>query len=541
MEFSAVDLGSNLPQGDLPAREEVLLWHDAVHERLESMQLYFWRLAFAPRYSRKQVFDGLRHFYEEARITSYVVYETLGNYDLLLRVWAPRAYNPEELELLLRQSLEGCYLWNLNYLSCKTELHFAENGQGDEQLSRELLETVSVRVIDAVNQYNALQWKHHAEKSEVPDRPITRPHYVDELIESGVLRVVGLDTRGIRMFITFDYPRQPFRPETRAWAVNTIREKCKEIRELWQNRTEQLESGEERTIPAPNFSIYAGAGSMTDFMVMVRAPHKHFHEFVRQVIDGIREIGLDDNYEMRPYTHVVADRMFSAFREHRVLGEQATDVANLLQKEESESLELKATLAVNFRSLVAADRRDADPAMLDEVVKTVCGMLNSPEGGALVIGVLEVGRELEKVKHPQQYLEVLEEQYDYTPLDDEGNVTYPNAVLGIDVDLDPGPFQDPDAYKRHLRDALKTRLSGSALPWLQIETKEVAEGKTVCVVWVRPADVWFYATVENSPREEFFVREGASTPALSGAAGDLYKQVYSRRRPQADGRLERDE
>lgn len=506
---------------------EVLLWDDAVHEGLESKQLYFWRLAFSPRYSREKVFENLTHFYEQAEVTSYVVYETLGDFDLLLRVWAPRAHNAEELELLLRQSLEGCYLWNLNYLACKTEFHFTSNGEGGKRPSASMLEGVGVPMIDLVNQYNGRQWARQLELDAPTDAP-ERPVQIEELVESGVLRSIPLDTRGIRMFVTFDHPRQPLRPETRKWVVGQILRKCEEIRQYWLGLTERSDTGDEVEIQPPNISIYAGAGSMTDFFVMARAPHKHFHAFVRQLIYGIRETGIDTQYEMRPYTHVIADRMFSEFKEHRMVSADAGDIGELVQRNESESLELKATIATNFRSLVAANRRDADPLMMDEVVKTVCGFLNSPRGGTLVIGVLEVRRELENAKDPERYVEMLRERFGYVwDQDGEEAVSPPNAVIGIDLDLDPGPIRDLDEYERHLRDTLKSRISPKPGPWMRVEIEAIDE-KRVCLIWVRPGDRWFYAKVGSPQREEFFVREGASTPALSGAESDLYKQAYPR-------------
>jgi hypothetical protein len=529
-------------EGDsTPPGGEVLIWDDAIHERFESRQLYFWRLSFAPRYPRKEIFDALDRFYEQAEITSYVVYETLGDFDLLLRVWAPRAYVAEDLELLLRQNLQRCYLWNLNYLACKTELHFSDGEINCERPSAELLETVGNPLINLVNHYNDSQWRRHSRKDLTDEPPPTRPAEIEPLLANGSLRPIPLDTRGIRMFITFDHPRQPFRAETRRRVVKDIKGKCEEIRKRWEEKEEVLESGEVRNIPPPNISIYAGGGSMTDFLVMARAPHGHFHAFVSDLVFGLREIELDELYEMRPYTHVISDRMFSDFKEHRAVAADAGDIAKLVGEEESESLEFKATLATNFRSLVAVNRRERDPEMLDEVVKAVCGLLNSPRGGTLVIGVLEVKRELEKVKDPERYLKVLEEEFDYSPaVDEEGQRSFPNAVVGVEVDLDPGLFPDLDRYVGHLRDSLKTRISPIPWPWLTIEVKEV-RGKKVCLVWVRPGDVWFYAKTGDSQVVEFFVREGASTPAYPGAESDLYKRAHPRELPGPNGYPEANE
>ncbi|HEX6602717.1 MAG TPA: hypothetical protein VF030_08745, partial [Solirubrobacterales bacterium] len=383
---------------------EVLLWHDSIHESRESRQLYYWRLAFAPRYPKEDILKGLSNFYDETNITSYVLYETLGDYDLLLRVWAPRAYNAEELELRLRQNLQGGYLWNLNYLACKTELHFSDKGHHPDASAGRPVESAGDALINEINQYNHAQYRQLLRADEDPVTPPPRPDGASDLIENGSLRSVPLDTRGIRLFITFDHPRQPFRPETRKWVVRDLKTKCEEIRRSWEGRMEIDGSGEKVAVHPPNISIYAGAGSMTDFLLMARAPHKHFHAFVRQLIHGLRDIGLDEKYEMRPYTHVIADRMFSAFREHRVVGAQVDDMPGLIQKDEDEGLELKATLTTNFRSLIVAGRTDADPLMQDEVVKTVCGFLNSPRGGALIVGVLEVRRELEKARDREGYM-----------------------------------------------------------------------------------------------------------------------------------------
>jgi|GEM_PF-3548483 len=527
MEFLGIHRGGDWKKDPIASGGEVLLWHDDVHQRLESMQLYFWRLAFSPRYPRTKVFEGLANFYKEANINSYVAYETLGDFDLLLRVWAPRAYNAEELELLLRQSLVECSLWNLNYLACKTDLHFADNGAEADVPSTSDLDAVRVSLIDEVNQYNQLQWSRMQQPDEDAS-PMARPAGVVDLINNGILRTVPLDTRGIRMFVTFDHPRQPFRPQTRDHVVGEIRTKCEEVRDAWRNRTETTTAGEVMPIPCPQLSIYAGAGSMSDVLIMARAPHKHFHAFVRELIDRIRAIGLDERYEMRPYTHVVADRMFSDFREHRVVGADAGNIPKLIQKDEDRSLEFKATLATNFRSLIVADRTEKDPTMLDEVVKTVCGFLNSPGGGTLAIGVLEVRRELEKVRDPSRYLKSLEERFGYAPRSEADEETYPNAVVGIEVDIESGHFSDPDQYVRHLGDTLKSKIRPNPWPWLQIDWEEI-EGRTVCLVWARPGDMWFYAQLESSQGEEFFIREGASTPALYGIDSDLYKQNYRRK------------
>ena len=97
----------------------------------------------------------------------------------------------------------------------------------------------------------------------------------------------------------------------------------------------------------------------------------------------------------------------------------------------------------------------------------------------------------------------------------------------MEVDLDPGAFPDIDHYRRHLHDTFKERITPNPWPWLRVEIQEF-EGKKLCLIWVRPGDVWFYTRAGDPAREEFFVREGASTPALSWAESDRYKKVFER-------------
>src|SRR5436305_333564 len=93
------------PPPDESGAAEILIWNDAVHERVESAHLYFWRLSFGFDYDRDSIFEHLAQFYRKANINSYVAYETLGDYDVLIRMWVPRTYIAEEIENALRDAL----------------------------------------------------------------------------------------------------------------------------------------------------------------------------------------------------------------------------------------------------------------------------------------------------------------------------------------------------------------------------------------------------------------------------------------------------
>ena len=315
----------------LPPRPEVLLWNDRVHERDESSQLYFWRLSFAPDYNRDSIFASLGTFYEQAGITAYVAYETLGDFDLLLRLWVPRRFIPDEIENLLRDILRADSLWDVNYLACRTDLHHAGLPRTSFALENAPA-LVSDAMVSSINDFN---------RRQMDGELVVRPPGASSLLQQGVLIPVRLDTRGIRFYIVFDRPHRAT-PAARKEILRRLLEKCESLRSEW---AALLPDG-----PPSQISVYSGAGTMSDYLVLARAPHGHFHNFVRAMVIGLRAIGLEQ-YQMRPYTYVLADEMFSGFQEQRTTVASAGFSEEQLFAPEDSSLELKATFATNLRRL----------------------------------------------------------------------------------------------------------------------------------------------------------------------------------------------
>jgi hypothetical protein len=504
-----------VPSEEAPQQEpsrEVLIWDDFVHETQELARLYFWRLSFSPSYDHDTIFEKLRGVYSTLGITSYIAYETLGDYDLLLRMWVPRNIGPEEIDQQIWLALKDCKLWNINYLACRTEMHWSDSTK--PKVEAEGWPDPYDSIIRDVNEFNRMQVVTQEAQSRTPG--------ITDLVERGVLIPIPTDTRGIRFFITFDHPRSAFNRGQRKRALSSIVTKCNEVGDAWCAK--KLKVGN------PQISVYEGAGTMSEFLVMARAPHGRFHEFVHDLTDGLRSAGLDELFDMRPYTHVMADEMFSEFAEQRPVIEN-TDFDFAV--DEDESVEFKATFALNFRSYMAVDRQDEDEKMIAIVVRTVCGLLNSPGGGVLVIGILEVRRELERLKTDKlEYLRKLQERFGYVGSfageDAVIPADLPNAVIGIAAEVGVDRlFPDSDKYVGRLTEALRTGIKPNPWPWLTVAFPQ-ADGKTVCMVKARPADVWFYAKSPEGKHEEFHVREATSTRLLVGIESDDYKSAHPR-------------
>jgi hypothetical protein len=496
-------------------RKEVLVWHDQIHESQDLARLQFWRFSFSPSYDRPEIFKSMRALFKEVGITSYTVYETLGNYDLLLRSWVPRDRAPDDLEDDFKEALRSLRLWSINYVICHTASHWADTeadqeDTADPEADPEDWPALDDPVIAEVSEFN---------RSQVEGNPVARSASIQGLVGTGALKVVPTDTRGVRFFIVFDHPRVPFNPGQRKHAQSTIQKACDEVEKEWV--------ANDPGGPCPQVSIYEGTGPMTEFLIMARAPHTHFHRFVSTLLAALRACGLDDQYDIRPYTHVLADEMFSAFAEDRPVSAEDGAPKIEINEEETESLEYKATFALNLRGYIETGRQQLDKKVVHGVARATCGLLNSPNGGKLMLGVLETRRELEKTKDKLGYLARLREEFDFEIDPSEIN-NPPNALIGIEAEVGEGKiFADVDAYKRRLVQVLQSQIHPNPMPFTTIEVRQEG-GRSVCVLTVKPGNVWFWGRDLAGKHDEFYVREAGTTRAYSGVESDLFKQANPR-------------
>jgi hypothetical protein len=516
---------SAVPTSDAaPARREVLLWDDAIHEHHEACLLYFWRLSFGVYYDRGFILGRLHELYTHFEIPSYCVYQILGEYDLLLRLWIPRRFIPEEIDTALPEFLAGTSLEQTDFIACHTREHWAKrakNGTPDEQAPD--VDSVGEDLIAAVNEFNRTQF----------DRGMAapRPQGTEELIAKDVLSPISLETKGVRMFVLFDRAKRAGANYHDDVLARLMRAR-KEIEQAWSTIKPPVDDAPWPT--GPHFSLYSGHGSMSDFLLMIRAPHGEFHEFVTLVISHLRSLGLEKTYQIRPYTYVIADNLFTELREQRVSIGGANITTSTLSGRETDTLEFKSTLAVNLRRWRNDGSPTSDDRMKDAVVKSVCGFLNSLEGGTLIIGVLETEREYvaaEGKSGGAALLGWLAETFGYVAdTEADGTVKRPlrNALLGIEHEYGgDGPYSDADEYEGALRDVLKAHIDPNPLRWLRVGEREI-DGKTFAVVTVRPADTWCYAKISTARDPQFFVREAASTRAATGREAELYRDADPR-------------
>jgi hypothetical protein len=158
-----------------------------------------------------------------------------------------------------------------------------------------------------------------------------------------------------------------------------------------------------------------------------------------------------------------------------VEAEQNTYAARI-ERGEGMQVEFKSTLRVNLHT------GEKDPRMEHAVLKTIAAFLNSKEGGTLFIGV-----------------------------NDEGD------IVGLDADH----FPNEDKLLLHLDNLIKKGLGQSVYVCLKIECDEI-EGGRMLAIECKPSEKPVF--LKNGESEEFYIRAGASSPALPPSHAHEYIQ-----------------
>ena len=148
-----------------------------------------------------------------------------------------------------------------------------------------------------------------------------------------------------------------------------------------------------------------------------------------------------------------------------IVADQSETLADRIARGEGTQTEFKATLRVNLHT------GQKDPRMEHAALKSIAAFLNS-RGGTLFLGV-----------------------------NDDGE------VIGLEND----GFENEDKMALHLDNLMKTQLGGAALACIKPEFSEL-DGKRFYAIECFASEQPVF--LKNGKGEEFFIRAGASSPAL---------------------------
>lgn len=492
------------------------LWNSLAHQNWGSSRMQFWRLSFVPSYERSEIFTKIGEVFAQYSIRSYALYEVFGAWDLLIRLWAPDRVQAEELESAFHRVLGQHSLDASEYMHVAlAPRHWMWHGEPPRAGT---LTEPDRHVVDFVDAWNSAYCRDLDDFVEIgaPPRPDgktsdeTRAE-LSELLEQGWIKQFNPESPGVKFFISYGQPRRALKPSERESALKRIVATCDRV----------VIEAESYAQTSPEVSIYAGSGTMTNFLILAKAPEQHFYKFARRLVFGLNdETDLDLLYGSRPYTHVLAHRRFMSFRETLDIESSVRDLTaeDLIRQQESERLEFKASLAADVQQYVTTGRWNRFDAGADAVVKAVCGLLNAPDGGVLLIGV----QELDRLRGPADRIEAFVDEFG---TDESGE----KVVLGMMPDLNIIPnLKDWDSYRLHIAQLVANKIDPKPAPYLTISPEEVG-GRTVTVIRVRPASSsWFFARSKND-HVRFYAREIGRTVEYSGHDIGEYQRAHPRR------------
>lgn len=153
------------------------------------------------------------------------------------------------------------------------------------------------------------------------------------------------------------------------------------------------------------------------------------------------------------------------------------DIRALIEQGENKETEFKETLRVDARS--GALNKDLEKAVL----KSIVGFMNA-DGGNLLIGVKDGGE-----------------------------------VVGIERDINTLPKKNRDGFENHLNSLMRAMIGVNEAKQTQVYFQKIGD-KDLCAINVEPLHRPAY--LKFADKEEFFVRVGNSTRALSMSEAEEY-------------------
>ena len=497
-----------------------LMWHHSAHHQWGKARLCFWRLSFNPTYNRERVHDGIEQVLQRHSVTSYLAYEILGHFDVLLRVWLPTSVTADAMDLALYQELLGCDYHSSDFFEVTTvHWHWVweeTDSTGDRRmLAPEGKNLTHPSLSEA--ELEALDKLVIASGRDDSRLPGELPDDARQLLEAArdQTLVTALNHgQGIKVFAIISRP------------LGTL---SKPARDVMSRRIRDVALGVD---PDGNpileeVSVYSGHGSASH-IVAGRVPPTKFYSAVAHLTQQINSLGVHE-YKIRVDTYVTSQPGFLMYSEALGLAGTREDVQvdTLLQSEEEPYLEFKASAFASLRSKIdqGAKRYDHDPGLALSIAKTVGGFLNSSQTGYLVIGAVEENAYIQAKGRYRSEDERAEAHRRLRATFKEYRKDL--LICGLAPDFELGKRGDWDEWRQRFQQLVRSMIEPNPLPWITIQRYSVND-EEIAVVAVRPNDGgWSYVVYQDkdgTERRRFYVREHHTTREYQGVEGDDYKR-----------------
>lgn len=470
-----------------------LQWHPRVHEVAGKETLHYWFLSFASNFEWERLRGALKELLDQHGISSYALYELMGDYDMLLRVWLPSGTGAK-FGNALEESLASFALARADRYNVEAVIRhwpFAPKGIGAiKELSSNATLPSNGRI------------------QEVNERLIARGAAKDRAL-SGLLkhRVIGpplenLDeVRGVKI-VTLIKPVRALTPNQKRGLGNQLARVLDEQPQIRQR------------------SLYQVEGWDAAFLLTCLAPQRDFFTFREKLIRDLSP--LLESVGARTNSYSCASRNLVMFQDLVVTPDQPTNehipargIHELLNLEESVTLEVKGSAFAPLDPWLRSGEELAESPRFFQrgVLRGIVALLNT-EGGSVVVGGLE----------PSRY-------EDRLPAERLAEFRRIGAYLCCGLRDPTYTQQGWDTYERKIGESIAKNVSPDPSSLLRIR-KERYEGVDFCVIDVNSSQDhgWHYLEPQrDSAPSQFLVRRGARSVELSGIEADRYKEKARRR------------
>jgi hypothetical protein len=465
-----------------------------MHWQFAHESLHYWFLTFATSYEWEVLRKELRQLLADHNVRSFALYELMGDFDVLLRVWLPQGTSGA-FRAKLQNRLEKFSLrTDTPYSVEKVIRHwpFTEDGTG---FLRGLDPDIPPPSLDAIERANALM---------AEGAPSENPQLA-QLVADG-----------------FVGPPREGNDQVLGVKIVTLIKPIVVLTNLQKRgMAKQLALVLDRQTNIRQRSLYQVDGQDASFVLSCLAPESSFFAFREELIRDLAP--LLETAGARTVSYSCASRRLLLFQDfihapdsRRPRNAPKRPVKELLNLEESATLEVKGSAFAPLDPwLFGGEELVESPAFFGHgVLRAIVGFLNA-EGGSVVIGGLE--RERYQSRTAKDKTSRLPEFRDI------GAYTCPGLV-------DPTfAAKGWDAYERKMVDLIKSNVAPDPLPLISIRMEEL-QSVRFCVVDIQPGREigWHYLQPQRGEAgPQFLVRQGARTVALEGMDADRYKATKS--------------
>jgi hypothetical protein len=456
------------------------MWHPRIHRRWADEELTFWRFAFFPAYRKEHVVADIRAAMQKHGVGSYVIYETLGVFDLLLSAWLP-ARATGRFEESLAELLDDEYLQLMEPFPVSRLLRHWAWDDDDGGLSEPSAATLEQRW-DA----GLISRANRGELTPDERRMFDEEHVLTQLTPP---------SEGIRFIIVVSS------------AVYSLTAGVRERLRAHLVKLAQKPSIKEAALfEGSGFGQYVltGAIDATEFDV------------IRVLSSELNELAEELPLTARPYTNICVDLVdYADTLRVDVEDNDGDSVRALLVSSDAHRVAVQGSVRLDWHAWLQQEGGDLplDERNLDDgLIRTVVGMLNA-DGGQVVVGALageaSVAGELVR-DHPKL----------------EG---YPRVgkFVCVGVNLESAE-KGWDGFQLELRDWLATKIDPTPTNACTV-SRRTLDGVDMCVIGVEPREsIWYYRFLGPTEPVRFFVRTDGRTVAYAGSTADAYKRTRPR-------------